>query len=71
MGKKIEIKIYDDAGHNPNIKDGYRAAEGADAGKPTADFPAMTRKKRESISSAKSRSGSAFQTYIIPFTAYK
>ncbi len=34
LGKKIEIKIYDDAGHafeNPNNRDGYRAADAADA----------------------------------------
>ena len=48
MGKKIEIKIYDDAGHgfqNPNNKDGYREADAADAWKRTADFLAMTLKK--------------------------
>src|ERR1700694_4513256 len=36
LGKKVEIKIYDDAGHafeNPNNKDGYRAADAADARK--------------------------------------
>jgi len=41
MGKKIEIKIYDDAGHgfqNPNNKDGYRAADAADAWKRITDF---------------------------------
>jgi len=34
MGKKIDIKIYDDAGHafeNPNNKDGYRPDDAADA----------------------------------------
>jgi carboxymethylenebutenolidase len=48
MGKKIEIKIYDDAGHafeNPNNKDGYREADAADAWKRTRDFLATTLKK--------------------------
>jgi carboxymethylenebutenolidase len=48
LGKKIDIKIYDDAGHafeNPNNKDGYRAADAADAWKRTVDFLAMTLKK--------------------------
>lgn len=48
MGKKIEIKIYDDAGHafeNPNNKDGYREADASDAWKRTADFLATTLKK--------------------------
>jgi len=48
MGKKVEIKIYDDAGHafeNPNNKDGYRSADAADASKRTADFLAATLKK--------------------------
>jgi carboxymethylenebutenolidase len=48
QGKKVDIKIYDDAGHafeNPNNKDGYRAADAADAWKRTADFLAMTLKK--------------------------
>jgi carboxymethylenebutenolidase len=48
MGKKIEIKIYDDAGHafeNPNNKDGYREADAADAWKRTVDFLATTLKK--------------------------
>ncbi len=48
LGKKIEIKIYDDAGHafeNPNNKDGYRAADAADAWNRTVDFLAMTLKK--------------------------
>ena len=41
QGKKIEIKIYDDAGHafeNPNNKDGYRAADAADAWQRTINF---------------------------------
>ncbi len=48
MGKKIEVTIYPDAGHafeNPNNKDGYRAADAADAWKRTVDFLAMTLKK--------------------------
>jgi carboxymethylenebutenolidase len=48
MGKKIDIKIYDDAGHafeNPNNKDGYRAADAADAWNRTVDFLAMSLKK--------------------------
>ena len=48
MGKKIEIKIYDDAGHgfqNPNNKDGYREADTADARKRTEAFLAATLKK--------------------------
>ena len=48
LGKKVEIKIYDDAGHafeNPNNKDGYRAADAVDAWKRTVDFLAMTLKK--------------------------
>jgi len=48
LGKKIDIKIYDDAGHafeNPNNKDGYRAADAADAWKRTVDFLAKTLKK--------------------------
>lgn len=48
MGKKIEIKIYDDAGHafeNPNNKEGYRAADAADAWRRTVDFLAQALKK--------------------------
>ncbi len=48
MGKKIDVKIYDDAGHafeNPNNKEGYRAADAADAWKRTADFLSETLKK--------------------------
>src|SRR5579864_6443707 len=48
LGKKVEIKIYDDAGHafeNPNNKDGYRAADAADAWKRTVDFLAVTLKE--------------------------
>jgi carboxymethylenebutenolidase len=47
-GKKIEIKIYDDAGHafeNPNNKDGYRAADAADAWNRTTTFLADNLKK--------------------------
>jgi carboxymethylenebutenolidase len=50
MGKKIDIKIYDDAGHafeNPNNKGdpGYRAADAADAWKRTVNFLADNLKK--------------------------
>lgn len=48
LGQKIEVKIYDDAGHafeNPNNKDGYRPADAADAWKLTVDFLASTLKK--------------------------
>ena len=48
LGKKIEVKIYDDAGHgfeNPNNKDGYRAADSADAWKRTTEFLEGTLKK--------------------------
>ncbi len=48
LGKKIDIKIYDDAGHafeNPNNKDGYRAVDAADAWNRTVDFLATTLKK--------------------------
>jgi len=48
LGKKVEIKIYPDAGHafeNPNNKQGYRADDAADAWKRTLDFLAKTLKK--------------------------
>jgi carboxymethylenebutenolidase len=48
MGKKIDIKIYDDAGHafeNPNNKTGYRADDAADAWKRTLDFLSANLKK--------------------------
>jgi carboxymethylenebutenolidase len=48
LGKKVEIKIYPDAGHafqNPNNKQGYRADDTADAWKRTLDFLAATLKK--------------------------
>jgi carboxymethylenebutenolidase len=48
LGKKIDIKIYDDAGHafeNPNNKDGYRAADAADAWNRTVAFLAENLKK--------------------------
>jgi carboxymethylenebutenolidase len=48
MGKKIDIKIYDDAGHgfeNPINTDAYRAADAADAWKRTVSFLAETLKK--------------------------
>jgi carboxymethylenebutenolidase len=47
-GKKIEVTIYDDAGHafeNPNNKEGYRAADAADAWKRTVSFLAENLKK--------------------------
>jgi carboxymethylenebutenolidase len=48
QGKKIEIKIYDDAGHafeNPNNKSGYRPADTEDAWKRTVSFLADNLKK--------------------------
>lgn len=48
LGKKIEVKIYPDAGHgfeNPANKQGYRADDTADAWKRTVDFLAATLKK--------------------------
>lgn len=48
LGKKIEIKIYPDAGHafeNPNNKQGYRAEDAADAWQRTIAFLAATLKK--------------------------
>jgi len=47
-GKKIEVKIYDDAGHafeNPGNKEGYRAADTADAWQRTMRFLAENLKK--------------------------
>jgi carboxymethylenebutenolidase len=47
-GKRIDIKIYDDAGHafeNPNNKTGYRAADAADAWQRTVTFLAENLKK--------------------------
>jgi carboxymethylenebutenolidase len=41
LGKSVDIKIYPDAGHafeNPNNKDGYRAADTADAWQRIAAF---------------------------------
>jgi carboxymethylenebutenolidase len=41
LGKKIDVKIYPDAGHafeNPNNKTGYRADDAADAWKLTVGF---------------------------------
>ncbi len=46
--KKIEVTIYPDAGHafeNPNNKDGYRAADAADAWNKTVNFLASKLKK--------------------------
>lgn len=48
QGNKVEIVIYPDAGHafeNPNNKNGYRAADAADAWKHTTSFLAATLKK--------------------------
>jgi carboxymethylenebutenolidase len=48
LGKKIDVKIYDDAGHafeNSNNKDGYRPADTADAWQRTIDFLAATLKR--------------------------
>jgi carboxymethylenebutenolidase len=48
QGKKVDTKIYDDAGHafeNPNNKTGYRAADAEDAWKRTVAFLADTLKK--------------------------
>ena len=48
LNKKIDLKIYDDAGHafeNPNNKDGYRPADAADAWKRTVSFLAENLKK--------------------------
>jgi carboxymethylenebutenolidase len=41
LGKRVEIKIYPDAGHafeNPSNKDGYRAEDAADAWKRQVEF---------------------------------
>src|ERR1700691_6589474 len=48
LGKKVEVKIYPDAGHafeNPNNKTGYRAEDTADAWQRTVAFLAATLKK--------------------------
>src|SRR6202051_668408 len=48
LGKKVDIKIYPDAGHafeNPDNKKGYRPEDAADAWKRTVDFLAATLKK--------------------------
>src|SRR5690349_24723137 len=48
LGKQADIKIYPEAGHafeNPNNKDGYRAADAADAWERTVHFLANTLKK--------------------------
>lgn len=48
LGKKIEVKIYPDAGHafeNPNNKQGYRPDDAADAWQRTVDFLAANLKK--------------------------
>ena len=48
LGKKIDVKIYDDAGHafeNPNNKEGYRADDAADAWRRTVLFLAENLKR--------------------------
>ncbi|MGB9236514.1 MAG: dienelactone hydrolase family protein [Terriglobales bacterium] len=48
LGKKIEVKVYPDAGHafeNPNNKQGYRAEDAADAWQRTVAFLARNLKK--------------------------
>jgi carboxymethylenebutenolidase len=48
LGKKIDVRIYDDAGHgfeNPNNKAGYRAEDASDAWKRTIAFLAQTLKQ--------------------------
>jgi len=48
LGKRIDVRIYDDAGHafeNPNNKEGYRPADAADAWTRTIAFLADTLKK--------------------------
>jgi carboxymethylenebutenolidase len=48
LGKKIDVKIYDDAGHafeNPGNQDGYRGDDAADAWKRTVNFLAENLKK--------------------------
>ena len=48
LGKKIDVKIYDDTGHafeNPNNKAGYNAADAADAWQCTQKFLAENLKK--------------------------
>jgi carboxymethylenebutenolidase len=48
LGKSVDLKIYDDAGHafeNPNNKDGYRPADTADAWQRTVTFFAANLKK--------------------------
>jgi carboxymethylenebutenolidase len=48
LGKTIEVKIYDDAGHafeNPNNQSGYRPQDAADAWERTVDFLAAHLKK--------------------------
>ncbi len=48
LGRTIDIKIYDDAGHafeNPNNKTGYRSADAADAWQRTVAFLSENLKK--------------------------
>jgi carboxymethylenebutenolidase len=49
LGKKIDVKIYADAGHafeNPNNKEGYRVADASDAWNRTVAFLADNLKNR-------------------------
>jgi len=48
LGKKVDVKIYSDAGHafeNPNNKTGYREADAVDAWNRTVAFLSATLKK--------------------------
>jgi carboxymethylenebutenolidase len=48
LGRKVDVKIYDDAGHafqNPNNKTGYRPDDTADAWRRTVEFLASYLKK--------------------------
>ena len=48
LGKSIDVKIYNDAGHafeNPNDQSGYREADASDARRRTLNFLADTLKK--------------------------
>ena len=75
LGKKIDVTIYPDAGHafeNPNNKDGYRAADAADAWQRTVDFLAI---KSEEIAVtdalARKRLPDAAFSRIVPYTPCK
>ena len=48
LGKKVDVKIYPEAGHgfeNPNNKQNYRAEDAADAWQRTMAFLSATLKK--------------------------